>query len=134
MRDLNRKDWRVIQRAAELVGVDGRLVGAIDARVFMVAVQEELGCAEVSRCPQVAVTCAHAMTGGPLRFRFGENPLGRGIPFVVPAVVVAGGYATDGGHDLAELTGPVAGSTEGPLGFEPELFVVGEEGVFRGCG
>ena len=134
------KNGRVKEAGAEFICADRLLVGAINARVFVVAVQEEFGGAEVICCAQVAVACAYAMTGSQLRISFSGNPLGCGIPLVIPAVVIAGCDAIKAGHDFAELAGAVAGGAEGTLGLEPVLYVVGKEGIllwrgssFRGC-
>jgi hypothetical protein len=70
------------------------------------------------------------MTGSQLRISFSGNPFGCGIPLVIPAFVVAGCDAIEAGHHFAELAGAVAGGAEGTFGLEPELYVVGEEGIF----
>src|ERR1700678_3653571 len=101
-----------------------------NSRVFVVAVQEEFGGAEVIRCAQVAVACAYVMTGRQLRISFSGNPFGCGIPLVIPAFVVARCDAIEAGHDFSELAGAVAGGADGTFGLEPELYVVGEEGIF----
>src|SRR5271170_1219489 len=132
--NLHRKNRRVVETAAEFIGGDRLLVGAIDARVFVVAMQEEFGGAEVICCAQVAVACAYAMTGSPLRFSFREDSFGRGIPFVVPAVVIARSYAIGSGHDFTELAGAVAAGAEDAFGLKPELCVVGKKRGFRCCG
>ena len=82
------RSWRV-KAGAELICADRLLVGAINSRVFVVAVQEEFGGAEVICCAQVAVAGAYAMTGSQLRISFSGNPFGCGIPLVIPAFVVA---------------------------------------------
>jgi hypothetical protein len=69
------------------------------------------------------------MTGSQLRISLSGNAFGCRIPLVIPAFVVAGGYATEAGHDFAELAGTVAGGSEGAFGLEPVLDIVGEEGI-----
>src|ERR1700677_3993568 len=90
IRDLHWKNRHVIETAAELICGDRLLVSAINSRVFVVAMQEEFGGSKIICCTQVAVACAPAMARRPLRFRLCENPLGGGIPFGVPAVVISG--------------------------------------------
>jgi hypothetical protein len=60
----------------------------------------------------------------------GEDSLGGNIPLVVPAVIVAGGDAIDGGHDFAKLAGTLAAGTEGALGLIPKLDIVREKWIF----
>src|SRR5271163_4674597 len=129
IRNLHRKNRRVKEAGAEFICADGLLVGAINSRVFVVAVQEEFGGAKVIRCAQIAVACAYAMTCSQLRISFSGNPFGCRIPLVIPAFVVAGCYAIEAGHDFSELAGAVAGGAEGTFGLEPVLYVVGEEGI-----
>src|SRR5580658_6949522 len=70
------------------------------------------------------------MAGSELGFGLCENAFGGRVPFVVPAIRVAGSDAVDGRQDLAELASTVAAGSKCALGLVPELYVVREERIF----
>ena len=59
--------------------------------------------------------------------RLAGDPLGRGQPLVVPAVVVTGDDALNGGQHFAGVGAAVGGVAEDSLSLVPELLVVGKE-------
>src|ERR1700722_7193411 len=93
VRDLDRKDRRIVKRTASSIGLNRFFVSPVNAGVFWIAVEEELWAPEGGGGTQVAVARTDAMAGGELSFGFGEDTFCSCVPLAIPAVNVAGGNA-----------------------------------------
>ena len=131
--NLDRFNGRIVQSTARLIAGDGFLVGAVNPWIVRVSVQEELRDAVVGCRAQKAVSRADVMASRQLLAGFVGYSLAGRIPFVVPAVEIAGDNAGHRGKNLTELAAAIAGAAERSLGLVPELQVVREERGRR-CG
>src|SRR5271156_4193232 len=127
VRDLDRRNRRIVEFGAALVAIDGQSVGARDPRVLRIAVEKEFRVSVGTGGAKIAVARADAMSAGKLIGGLPGGPVGRLVPGVIPTVIAAGHDARGGGENLAELRPAIFGGAERAHGLEPKLHVVREE-------
>lgn len=90
-------------------------------------VQEEFRRPIVIGGPQVSVASAEAVAAGKLIRGFSSDPIGGGVPSLIPAVIVAGFDAGGRRENFPEQSATVFRGAECALRLKPKLSVVREK-------